>query len=100
LSTAYKILSNILLSSLAPYAQEITGDNQCGFRWNRSATDHIQVFCYCQILGKKWEYSAAVQQLFIDFKKAYDSVWREVLYNILIVSYPNEICKSHKNVSE
>jgi len=25
-----------------------------------------------------------VRQLFIDFKKAYDSVWREVLYNILI----------------
>jgi len=25
-----------------------------------------------------------VQQLFIDFKKAYDSVTREVLYNILI----------------
>ena len=25
-----------------------------------------------------------VHQLFIDFKKAYDSVWREVLYKILI----------------
>ena len=28
--------------------------------------------------------SVAVQQLFIDFKKAYDSVRREALYNILI----------------
>jgi hypothetical protein len=36
-----------------------------------------------QILEKKWEYNEAVQQLFIDFKKAYDSVRREVLYNIL-----------------
>jgi hypothetical protein len=34
--------------------------------------------------GKKWEYSETVHQLFIDFKKAYDSVRREVLYNILI----------------
>jgi hypothetical protein len=33
---------------------------------------------------KKWEYNEAVDQLFIDFKKAYDSVRREVLYNILI----------------
>jgi hypothetical protein len=33
---------------------------------------------------KKWEYNEAVHQLFIDFKKAYDSVRREVLYNILI----------------
>jgi hypothetical protein len=34
--------------------------------------------------GKKWEYNETVHQLFIDFKKAYDSVRREVLYNILI----------------
>ena len=33
---------------------------------------------------KKWEYNEAVHQLFIDFKKAYDSVRREVLYNILM----------------
>jgi hypothetical protein len=32
----------------------------------------------------KWEYNSTVHQLFIDFKKAYDSVRREVLYNILI----------------
>ena len=35
-------------------------------------------------LKKKWEYNEAVHQLFIDFKKAYDSVRREVLYNILV----------------
>jgi hypothetical protein len=33
---------------------------------------------------KKWGYNETVHQLFIDFKKAYDSVRREVLYNILI----------------
>jgi hypothetical protein len=32
---------------------------------------------------KKWEYNGVVHQLFVDFKKAYDSVRREVLYNIL-----------------
>jgi hypothetical protein len=31
-----------------------------------------------------WEYNGAVHQLFVDFTKAYDSVRREVLYNILI----------------
>jgi hypothetical protein len=44
------ILSNILLSRLTPYAEEIIGDNQCGFRHNRSTTDHI--FCVHQILEK------------------------------------------------
>ncbi|KAJ4445875.1 hypothetical protein ANN_12560 [Periplaneta americana] len=36
------------------------------------------------IMEKKWEYKGTVHQLFIDFKKAYDSVKREVLYDILI----------------
>jgi hypothetical protein len=33
---------------------------------------------------KKYECNETVHQLFIDFKKAYDSERREVLYNILI----------------
>jgi hypothetical protein len=82
LSTSYKILSNILLARRTPYADEINGDHQCGFWHNRSATD--QIFYSRQILEKKWEYNGTVHQLFVDFKKAYDSVRREVLYNILI----------------
>jgi hypothetical protein len=31
LSTSYRILSNILLSRLGPYIEEIIGDHQCGF---------------------------------------------------------------------
>ena len=58
------------------------GDHQCGFRQNSSPTDHI--FCLGQILEKKWEYKLAVHQLFTDFKKANDSVRREVLYNALV----------------
>ena len=81
LPTTYKFLSSILLLRLIPYAKEVLGDNQCGFRRNRSTTDHI--LCIRQIRQKKWEYNEAVHQLFIDFKKAYDSVRREVLYNIL-----------------
>jgi hypothetical protein len=38
LSTSYKILSNILLSRLIPYTDEIIGDHHCGFRCNRSMT--------------------------------------------------------------
>jgi hypothetical protein len=32
----------------------------------------------------KWEYKCTVHQLFMHFKKVYDSVRREELYNILI----------------
>ena len=67
LPTMYKILSNILLSRLTPYAEEIIGDHQCGFRHNRSATDHV--LCIRQILENKWEYSEAVHQLLTDLRK-------------------------------
>jgi sorting nexin-29 len=82
LSTAYKILYNILLARLTPYVNEVIGDHQCRFRRNRSTMD--QIFYNRQILEKKCEYNGTVHQLFIDFKKAYDSVNREVLYNILL----------------
>jgi hypothetical protein len=72
LSTSYKIVSNILLSRLNPYIDEIIGDNQCGFRLNRSTTD--QIFCIRDILENE-----------IAHQKAYDSVRREILYNIVIV---------------
>ena len=39
---------------------------------------------FVKYLRKKWECNEALHLLFIDFKKAYDSVRREVLYNILI----------------
>jgi len=82
LPSTYKILSNILLYTLIPFAEEIIRDHQCGFQHNSSTTDRI--FCIHQILEKKWEYNETVHQLFIDFRKVYDSGRREVLYNILI----------------
>jgi hypothetical protein len=73
--------SRLLFASVSRlvYADEIIGDNQCGFRRNWSTTD--QIFYIRQILEKKWQYNGTVHQLFIDFKKAYDSVRREALYN-------------------
>jgi hypothetical protein len=82
LSTSYKMLSNVLLATLTSYADEIIGSHQCGFEHDRSVTD--QIFYVWQIMEKKWEYNGTVHQLSIDFKKAYGSVRREVLYNILI----------------
>ena len=81
MQTTYKILSHILLSRLTSSAVEIIGDHQCGFRRNRSTTDHK--FCILQIHETKWEYNEAVHQLFMDFQ-VYDPIRREVLYNILI----------------
>jgi len=72
-------LSNILLWRVTSYAEEIIGDRECGFWHNRSTTDHI--FCIRQIL--QWN-GNTVPLLFMDLKKAYDWVRREVFYYILI----------------
>jgi hypothetical protein len=66
LSSAYKILSNILPARLTPYVSEIIGDHQHGFCHNGPTTNGM------------------VYQLYIDIKKSYDSVKKEVLYNILL----------------
>jgi hypothetical protein len=82
LSTSYKIFPNFFLSRLSKYVDEIIGDDECGFRRNRSITDNI--FCIFQILEKTREDNETVHQLFIDFKRDYIAVMREVFYNVLI----------------
>jgi hypothetical protein len=44
----------------------------------------IKFSTFARYWRKKWEYNETAHQLFLDFKKAYDSVRTEVLYNMLI----------------
>jgi len=57
----------------------------------------ITYSAFVKYVRKKWEYNEVVHRLFIDFKKAYDSVRREVLYNILIeFGIPMKLVRSIK----
>jgi hypothetical protein len=57
----------------------------------------IKYFAFVRYRRKKWEYNGTVHQLFIDFKKAYNSVRREVLHNILIeFSIPRKLVREIK----
>jgi hypothetical protein len=76
------MVSSNLLSGLNPYIDEIIGDHRCGFQHNRSTTEQFFFFCIRQIL-KEREYNETVHQLFVDFKKAYNSVRRKVFYNFV-----------------
>jgi len=55
------------------------GGYQNGFRDGRSVIDNI--FALRIINEKIWEYNQSVQYLFIDFRKAYDSIHRDALRN-------------------
>jgi hypothetical protein len=54
LSTSYKILSDVPLARLTPYADETTGDHQCGFR----CEDERLIIFY--IYGTYWSKSGSV----------------------------------------
>jgi hypothetical protein len=48
---------------------------------------------FIKYLRRKWEYSEAVHQLYIYFKKAHDAVRREVSYNILGFGIPMKLVR-------
>jgi hypothetical protein len=72
----------ILASLFVPFLI-FTQINSVGF----GVTDHQLIgFSAFVRFWRKLEYNEKVHQLFIDFKKAYDSVKANALYNILIKS--------------
>jgi hypothetical protein len=79
LCATYKILANISYVKLVLYAEEIIGKYEGGFRRGSSTVD--QIFPMRQILGKCWEQSIGVNDLFIGFQAAYDSVWRKEIWS-------------------
>lgn len=81
LNIAYKILSMILLKRILPLAEATIGEYQCGFRRGRSTVDQILVLR--QLCEKAWEFNRDLHILFLDCIKAYDSVHRGTLLNIL-----------------
>jgi len=81
LNVAYKIFSNCLLTRIKTKAEQIIGNYQGGFRPGTSTTD--QIFILRQIYQKTWEFDREIHVLFIDFKKAYDSIHRKSLINNL-----------------
>jgi sorting nexin-29 len=72
LNVAYKILSRIILERLKEYSEEILGEYQCGFRPQKRTTD--QIFVLRQILENIYAHDIDLHLLFIDFKKAFDSI--------------------------
>jgi len=62
------ILSDILLSRLIPYVEEIIVDQQCGFRRNRLTIDHK--FCICPIIEKRGEFNESVLRALYTFQES------------------------------
>ena len=81
LSITGKILARILLNRLLTLSENILPESQCGFRTNRGTIDMI--FCARQIQEKCREQQKDLGMIFYDLEKAFDSVPRPAMWEVL-----------------
>ena len=91
-SIVSKTLNRMILNRIRPAMENVLRINQNGFREGRSTTSHI--LCLRRILEGARDKNLSALLLFIDFKKAFDSVHRGVLMKILLAyGIPQNIVK-------
>jgi hypothetical protein len=71
LNVVYKIFTIILNQRLVDIIETESGNNQSGFRPNRSTVDNIYIVR--QIIEKCYEYNIDIHNIFIDYTHAFDS---------------------------
>ncbi|KAI8514967.1 hypothetical protein Bbelb_075580 [Branchiostoma belcheri] len=81
LSIASKVLCRIILNRTANAMETKLRDNQAGFRPNRSCSDQIATLRI--IVEQSVEFNSQLYAVFVDYEKAFDSVDRNTLWNIL-----------------
>ena len=82
-SHASKVLLKVVARRLSAYreAKGLLPEEQCGFRPNRSTTDMMFVVRRLQEIRRKA--GVSLYMCFIDFQKAYDTVDRTLLWQVL-----------------
>ena len=97
LSHAGKIFTYILQKRIQLKAEEILSESQAGFRPGRSTVD--QLFSLRQIGEKYMEKNRDIYICYIDFEKAFDSVWQEGIWKALaLFGFPNKITRLLKDL--
>ena len=82
-SVAAKIYNSLLLTYIEPEIERILRKNQNFFCRNRSTTS--QILTICQILESVRAKNLEATRLFVDFSKAFDSIHRRKLDQILLI---------------
>lgn len=73
-----KLVAQLIVDCLQVVAEQCLPDSQCGFRVGRGCSD--MVFSVRQVIEKLHEHSSKGFAVFINLRKAYDSVPREALW--------------------
>ena len=89
LPITYKVLTSVLCERLKPHAKTLIGAYKCGsdLASPYDSTHIDQIFTLCQILEKTHENQDKTDNIFVDFKAAFDSPVRDRIYNAM-----SELC--------
>ena len=87
-----KLLASIILRRIKGRTEEILSEAQAGFRRDRSTID--QLFALRLIAEKYSEHGKDIYVCFVDFQKAFDSVWRRGLWQAMRhLGYDNKLVR-------
>ena len=81
LSIQGKVFCRMILNRIQDCIEEHLTEEQCGFRRSRGTSD--AVFIARQIFEKAKERRVPIHWNFVDFKAAFDTIWREALWKCL-----------------
>ena len=76
-----KVLLKVLLNSLKHQAESIIAEEQAGFSSGRSTTE--QIFNLRILCERYLQHQQDLYHVFIDFKKAFDRVWKKALWSTM-----------------
>jgi hypothetical protein len=94
LPTAYKLFANITKNRLNKHLENEMEEELCGFRKGHSCTNAI--FTIQQIIEKIKEHNLPLFLLFIDYKKTYNNVNRDKLWDVMDNKIPNYLLNTLK----
>ena len=89
---ASKIFTSIVLQRLRKRTDEILAEEQAGFRVGRGTAE--QIFILRQLSEKYMEFNKDLYVCYVDFRKAFDSIWRQGLWKTMRqLGYPEKIVR-------
>ena len=79
--SASKIFNRLILNRIRPAIDKVLRPNQNGFRENRSTSSHL--LALRRLIEELKNHKQEAVLIFIDFKKAFDSIIRDKMFSIL-----------------
>ena len=94
---AEKLIASVILQRIKPRTEEILSEAQAGFRQGRSTIDQLLSL---RLLAEKYnEVGKDLFLCYVDFQKAFDSVWRRGLWQVMRhLGYDRKIVRLLENL--